>query len=243
MNRPVPKSNLLGLSAAIAATALWITEQTTGAAMLEILTIPAKLALLVAFPLFLPHLSSLVHGRRGAALSLALTAIVVTAAAAAAYLPWRDRFCEQFSNDVYKWYYTTSSSSHLSYPDFDAWLVGWRAYRPHLTEFGILVGFYAIVVGGCFFFRLDRLGGFLLASIAYAYLLFIPMVTGLIEWSSDTFLHGIVFDSISFDMFPPIIWFAGDYSIFLYVFMLIFFSAAAFHSLLYTPQPFGVMGE
>ena len=50
-----------------------------------------------------------------------------------------------------------------------------------------------------------------------------PLFTGLILWDYDTFLKGIAFDSISMDLFPIYFWHAGDYSIFLYAFMFIFF--------------------
>ncbi len=238
MNQRLPKTVLLGLCAAIGATILWAAEQTTGSLVFEDLTVPVKLVLLVTFPLFLPDLSSLLHARRRVALSFALTSVFVTTAAAAVYLPWRDQFGHQFSNDVYKWYYTTSSANHLSYPpDFDAWLAGWQAYRPHLLEFGILVGFYAIIASGCYYFHFRRLGGFVLAAIAYVYLLFVPIATGLIQWSYDTFLRGIAFDSISFDMHPFGIWCARDYSIFLYVFLLVFFGAGTFHLFRYATAP------
>ena len=42
----------------------------------------------------------------------------------------------------------------------------------------------------------------------------------------DTFLKGIAFDSISMDLFPVYFWHAGDYFIFLYAFMLIFFGVS-----------------
>lgn len=238
MNQRLPKTVLLGLCAAIGATILWAAEQTTGSLVFEDLTVPVKFVLLVTFPLFLPDLSCLLHARRRVALSFALTSVFVTTAAAAVYLPWRDQFGHQFSNDLYKWYYTTSSANHLSYPpDFDAWLAGWQAYRPHLLEFGILVGFYAIIASGCYYFHFRRLGGFVLAAIAYVYLLFVPIATGLIQWSYDTFLRGIAFDSISFDMHPFGIWCARDYSIFLYVFLLVFFGAGTFHLFRYATAP------
>jgi hypothetical protein len=155
-------------------------------------------------------------------------AVIVTVAVAAAYLPWRDSFCHHFNNAIYRWYWSgllRESSGY--YGDFDAWLAGWRSGRPHLLEFGILIGFYALIVGGCYFFRLRRLGGFVLAGAAYAFLLIVPIATELIVWDYDTFLRGIAFDSISMDLFPLGLWFSGDYTIFLYAFLLIFFTAAA----------------
>lgn len=94
-------------------------------------------------------------------------------------------------------------------------------------EFGILITFYAFIVGCCCAFRVRWLTGFVLAGAAYAFLLIVPLATRLIVWDYDTFLRGIAFDSISMDLFPLGIWFSGDYTIFLYVFLLIFFTAAA----------------
>jgi hypothetical protein len=63
MHWRLPLTLLLGLAASACAIALWITEQLTDSFTFELLTIPAKLLLLTAFPLFLGNLSSFLHRR------------------------------------------------------------------------------------------------------------------------------------------------------------------------------------
>ena len=86
--------------------------------------------------------------------------------------------------------------------------------------------YYCILITACTFWRLRRGSGAAIAVVGYLLLFLVPMFTGLIVWDYDTFLMGIAFDSISMDLFPVYIWHAGDYSIFLYAFMFIFFGVS-----------------
>jgi hypothetical protein len=198
----------------------------------EFLTIPAKLALLIAPLLFLPDLSSFLHGRPRAAVGLGVALVTTTVVAMLAYLPWRQAFTEHFSNAVYRWYFDGMPEKHHGYyGDFADWQRRWAMRVPHAIEAGILLAHYGIIITACTLRRLGRVGGAVNATVGYGLLFLVPMLTGLIEWDYDTFLMGIAFDSISMDLFPICLWHAGDYSIFLYAFMLIFFgvSGVFFH--------------
>ena len=96
-----------------------------------------------------------------------------------------------------------------------------------MIEAGLVVVYYFALLTPCTLWRLGRVRGASVAIIGYMLLFLVPMVTGLILWDYDTFLKGIAFDSISMDLFPIFTWNAGDYSIFFYVFMFIFFAASA----------------
>lgn len=199
--------------------------------LLELLTIPAKLLLLAVFPLFLSDLSRLLHHRYAVAAAFFVVAIGATVAAAMMYLPWRDAFCARFSNDVYRWYHSGSrplGGLHVPPEDFRMWIAQWQRFRPHLMEFGILLGFYAMIVGACTLRKLTRDVGIVVDLIAYVYLFSVPLALGIVILDYDFFLKGIAFDSISLDFFPISFWKAWDFSIFLYAFMLIFFLVSAF---------------
>ena len=103
----------------------------------------------------------------------------------------------------------------------------WAHYVPHATEAVLIFVYYGIIIIACTVWRLRRLTGAIVAVFGYLLLFLVPMLAGLIVWDYDTFLMGIAFDSISMDLFPFYIWHAGDYSIFLYVFLLIFFGISA----------------
>lgn len=221
-----PIAGIIGLVSAVGATGFWIAEQLSGQMLFEVITIPFKLALLAALLFFLSDLSRFLHGRPSLAVGMALTLIVITTCAALAYLPWRESFARHFNNDGYKWFYVGMAPSPF-YPGFDEWRRGWNRSIPHLIELGLTIFYYGGLIAACSFRRFGRVGGFLVGMGAYAVLLIIPMITGLIVWDYDTFLCGIVFDSISMDLFPPCFWYAGDFSIFLYVFMLIFYGVCA----------------
>lgn len=229
MSRRFPTAVLVGLGAALAGMVLWTTEQLTGSWFFGILAVTAKLVLLVAFPWCLPDLSAHFHVRPlRSALLFAVTAILITTAVAAAYLPWRDSFCRHFNNDAYRWYWSGLTETYPGqYKDFNAWLAGWRSGRTHLLEFAVLTGFYVLTTAGLSLFRLRRSGGWALAGAAYAFLLVVPVATGLIVWDYDIFLRGIASDSISLDLFPFTFWFSGDHTIFFYVFFFVFFAVAA----------------
>ena len=218
----------IGLLAAASAVCLWVAEQLTGDMVFELLTIPFKLTLLAAPLFFYRDLSGFLQGRPRLAVALALTLIAVTILAALAYLPWREAFARQFNNDVYRWYSNDPDRRESGDPRaFDAWLSGWSRRVPHLIEAAIAVAYYGCIIAICSLCRLGRVGGLVLGMGGYAMLLIVPMLTGLIVWDYDTFLKGIIFDSISMDLFPICLWSASDFSIFLYVFMLIFFAVCA----------------
>jgi hypothetical protein len=228
MPAQLPLAGRIGLLASATAVALWAAEQLTGQRVFQHLTIPFKLTLLVT-PLFFYHdLSGFLQGRLRLAVALALTLVAVTILAALAYLPWREAFARKFNNDAYRWYSNDPRWRGSGDPRaFDAWQSGWGRRVPHRIEAAIAVAYYFSIVGICSRRRLGRVGGLALGLGGYAMLLVIPMLTGLIVWDYDTFLRGIIFDSISMDLSPICLWYAGDFSIFLYAFMLIFFGVCA----------------
>jgi len=144
-----------------------------------------------------------------------------------AYLPWREAFTHHFSNDVYRWYYSNMPSQHTGYyGDFADWQKRWTHHVPHAIETCLVLVYYGIIITACTLWRLRRVSGAVIGVLGYLLLWLVPMFTGLIAWDYDTFLMGIAFDSISMDLFPVYFWHAGDYSIFLYAFMLIFFGVS-----------------
>ncbi len=224
MRSPVPIAGVVGLAASAVAIGLWTTEQLTGQLVFETLTIPFKLAILAA-PLFLlPSLSAHLHGRPRVAIRLGLALIVVTLGALLAYLPWRGAFAEQFNNAVYRWYYPGMPNEE---GDFSDWQTAWDLRIPHAIEGALIVAYYLMVIAICTFRHLSKLTGALTVVAGYLLLFLVPLISRLIQWDYDTFLKGIAFDSISMDLCPLFIWHAGDHSIFLYVFMLIFFGVTA----------------
>ncbi len=224
MRTPVPISGIIGLAASAAAIGLWMTEQLSGQMAFEFLTIPFKLALLAAPLFFLSDLSAFLHQRPRVAVGLGLTLVAVTLCAMLAYLPWREAFTHHFSNAVYRWYYSDMPSQHPGYyGDFADWQARWVHHVPHAIEAALVFAYYGIVITACTLWRLGRASGAVIGVVGYLLLFLVPMFTGLIAWDYDTFLMGIAFDSISMDLFPIYFWHAGDYSIFLYAFMLIFF--------------------
>jgi hypothetical protein len=230
MPRRIPITSIIGLVASALAVSLWTLEQLSWwmgfdnlQMIFETITIPVKLVVLLAPFLFLSDLSSFLYKRPQLALRLGLTLIAVTLIAILLYLPWRSAFAAQFSNDGYRWYH---EGSRMDSQDFMRWKRAWSYHLPHMTEVGIVLVYYTTIIGACSRLRLNRAGGAALALIGYLFLHLIPMFTGLILWDYDTFLKGIVFDSISMDLMPFMAWHAGDYSIFLYMFMLIFFGVA-----------------
>ena len=232
MRPAVPISGVVGLAASTAAIGLWTTEQLSGQMAFELLTIPFKLTLLAAPLFFLSDLSAFLHGRPRVAIGLGLTLVAMTLCAMLAYLPWREAFTHHFSNATYRWYYSDMPSQHPgSYGDFADWQTRWARRVPHAIEAALVFAYYGIIITGCTLWRLGRASGVIIGVLGYLLLFLAPIFTGLIVWDYDTFLMGIAFDSISMDLFPVYCWHAGDYSIFLYTFMLIFFgfTAACFY--------------
>jgi len=113
------------------------------------------------------------------------------------------------------------------YGDFADWQKRWAHHIPHAIEACLVLAYYCIIITASTRWRLRRVNGAVIAIVGYLLLFLVPMFTGLVEWDYDTFLMGIAFDSISMDLFPVYFWNAGDYSIFLYAFMLIFFGVSA----------------
>lgn len=220
MHRFIPITSIIGLAASSLAVGLWTLEQLSGWMFFETLTIPVKLIVLLAPFLFLSDLSAFLYRRPKLALRLGFTLVIVTLFAMLLYLPWRSSFVAHFNNDGYRWYY---EGTRLKSRDFIQWQAAWAHYVPHMIETGIVLVYYTTIIAACTIWRLSRIGGAVLAFSGYLLLHLIPMLTGLILWDYDTFLKGIAFDSISMDLFPLFAWYAGDYSIFLYVFMLILF--------------------
>jgi len=197
----------------------------TGTMAFEVATIPFKVVLLASPLVFVFHLSALLHKRTRLAISLGTALVAITLLGMVLYLPWRNTFARHFSNNVYRWYYADIPVERQgSYGDVEAWKISWERHIPHAIETALVFGYYGILITISTIRRLSKVGGAFLALAGYALLLLIPLFTGLIDWDYDTFLHGIAFDSISMDLFPPAFWFAGDHSIFLYSFFFIFFA-------------------
>jgi hypothetical protein len=232
----IPVAGIVGTLAAVGAVCLWIAEQLTEQPTFELLTIPLKLVLLAAPLFFLRDLSALLRGRPKLASYLGLALIGATLCAMAAYLPWRETFTQHFSNSRYRWYYSNMPDQHPGYyGDFSDWQKQWSRGVPHAIEGGLVVAYYGFIVAMCALRRWGLVGSAVTASAGYALLLFIPLLSGLIIWDYDTFLMGIALDSISMDLSPLCFWYAGDYSIFLHVFMLIFFGISCLFFLFNTP--------
>jgi hypothetical protein len=219
-----PAAGVIGLAASAAAIGLWTVERLTELLVVVFLTAPFKLALLAAPLFFLSDLSAFLHGRPRVAVSLYLALVTVTLCAMLAYLPWRHTFTEHFSNEAYRWYYDGMLAKHGGdEDDFADWQRSWANYTPHIIEAGLVLAYYGALIKACTARRLSKRGGALIAAGGYALLWLIPLLGGLILWDYDIFLKGIVFDSISLDLLPLLWWRPWDYSIFLYIFMLIFF--------------------
>jgi hypothetical protein len=228
MRKLLSLTGFIGLAASFVAIALWTAEQLSGQMLFELLTIPFKLILLAAPLFFLSDLSAFLYRRPRVAMALGFTLVAVTLCAMLAYLPWREAFTHHFSNSVYKWYYSDMPSQHPGiYGDFAAWQKQWARHIPHAIEAGLVLVYYTIIIAACTLWRLNRVRGAIIAIAGYLLLFLVPIFTGLIVWDYDTFLKGIAFDSISMDLFPVFFWHAGDYSIFLYAFMFIFFGVTA----------------
>lgn len=224
MRTQIPVSGICGFTASAIAIVLWMAEQLTGQRAFEVLAIPAKLTLLAAPFLFLSDLSAFLHRRRRVAVSLGVALIAVTLVAMLAYLPWREAFADHFSNGAYRWYFDGMPQKFRGhYADFADWQRKWAWRVPHTIEVGLMLAYFGSVVAACTLRRLGRMGGAAIATLGYALLLLVPMFTGLIAWDYDIFLKGIAFDSISMNLSPMLFWYAGDSSIFLDAFMLIFF--------------------
>jgi len=223
MRPPTPIAGVVGLAASAVAIGLWATEQFTGQTAFAFLTIPFKLAILGAPLFFLQDLSAFLHKRPRIAVILGLTLVAVTLCAMLVYLPWRSSFAEHFNNARYRWYYEGMPTPE---GDFADWRAGWVRHIPHMIEVGLVTVYYIAIITASTVWRLRRVGGAAVAVVGYLLLFLVPMFTGLILWDYDTFLKGIAFDSISMDLFPLYFWHAGDYSIFLYAFMLIFFGVS-----------------
>lgn len=194
----------------------------------EVATIPFKVVLLASPIVFVFHLSALLHKRTRLAISLGTALVAITLLSMVLYLPWRDTFARHFSNDVYRWYYADiPAERQSSYGDVEVWKRFWERRIPHVIEAALVIGYYGLVIAIATIRRLSRIAGALLVLLGYSILLFVPLLTGLVDWDYDTFLRGIAFDSISMDLVPPFFWVAGDYSIFLYSFFFIFFAVSA----------------
>ncbi len=236
----LPRSGLIGIAASAIAITLWTIEQLSGLLFFELLTIPFKVALLAATFLFLPHLSARLHQQPRLAFKLYLALMVLTLLAIIAYLPWRPAFTAHFGNGAYRWYHAGSTVPEFLNADFAAWQTGWTQHLPHKLELGLLLFCYGFLLTACTLWRLRKVSGAIVAALFYAILLLAPIFTGLILWDYDVFLKGIIFDSISFDLVPFSFWFAGDHSIFLYVFLFIFFGTTARFT--YRPSPLAPNG-
>ncbi len=223
----LPRSGLIGLIASAAAIVLWVLEQLSGFMLFELLTIPFKVILLAAPLLFLPELSARLHRRPQLAFVLYLVLVAVTLLAILSYLPWRQTFTAHFGNDAYRWYHEGSTVPEFLNSDLAKWQVDWTHHLPHKLEAGLLLFYYALLIGACTLLRLSKVSGAGVAILAYGVLFLVPNFIGLVLWDYDVFLKGIAFDSISLDLNPLYFWFAGDHSIFLYVLMLIFFAVTA----------------
>lgn len=220
MSRRIPTTIIIGLVASAIAVSFWTIEQLTGLLIFEIFTIPVKIAVLVAPFFCLSDLSNLLYRRPKLALRLGITLIIVTLGTMLLYLPWRSAFVTHFSSDWYRWYHEGTRVQSIA---FFEWKKEWEHHIPHMIETGIVLVYYTTVISACCIWRLCRVGGAIVAFVGYLMLYYIPIFTGLIVWDFDTFLEGIAFDSISMDLTPLVWWFALDTSIFLYMFMLIFF--------------------
>lgn len=203
-------------------------EQATGFEFLELLTIPFKLASLFAGLAFVADLSCLLHRRKILAAAYCSTLVLVVVGMFFAFLPWRDAFAKHFSNSMYRWYYPGMPSEHPGhYGDFNHWETQWAHRLPHRIEIALLVVFLAFLSASGFGLKHTRFSGCVVGVIGYLILFLVPMFTNLIVWDYDTFLRGIVCDSISMDLMPIGVWFAGDYSIFLYVLLLSIFCVSS----------------
>lgn len=220
----LPLSYKLGLILSAAAIAFWILEQTTGQLTFEAFTIPLKLGALTAGLAFATDLSTFLHRRPATTAMLILALTVVVLGLLFAFLPWRDAFAKHFGNAVYRWYYPGTAER---YDDYSTWLADWNRWVPHQTEAALLVGYLSWICGISCLLRLSLLAGGLVSLVGYALLLLVPIATGLILWDYDIFLLGIACDSISMDLMPPLIWVAGDHSIFLYALLLSLFGVSS----------------
>lgn len=219
----IPISAKIGLAASALAIALWVIEQLTGWLSFEILAIPVKLALLATPLFFLTDLSAFLHGRPKLAIGLGLTLVIVTIAGMFAFLPWRDGFAHKFNNAVYRWYSFDKNPRIAAEGDFEKWKSDWNRHVPHKIEAALVCVYYSLLIFAAAAFRLKRPAGAAVVALGYLLLLLVPFTTGLVVLDYDTFFQGIIFDSIAMDLFPVGFWYAADYSIFLYGFMLIFF--------------------
>ncbi|MBL8814697.1 MAG: hypothetical protein JNL58_01615 [Planctomyces sp.] len=233
----LPVAGIIGLVASSAAIGLWLAEAVTRQMVFSLMLIPCKLALLAA-PLFFYHdISRLLYQRKRLAFALGMTLITVTVLAAMAYLPFRESFLRRFNTATYYWYSNIPQANAGNFPPgIDAWRNGWNRGVPHFIEATLLVAYYVTIISICCLGRLDRVFSVVVGLGGYAMLLIVPMVTGLIEYDFDIFLRGIVFDSISLNLFPPVVIFWGGHSIFLFVFLLIFFAVCAIFMKTANPQ-------
>jgi hypothetical protein len=220
MDRRIPTTIMIGLVASAIAVSFWTIEQLTGLLIFEIFTIPVKIVVLLAPFFCLSDLSKLLYRRPKLALHLGITLIIVTLGTMLLCLPWRSAFATHFASDWYRWYHEGTRVRSVA---FIEWQKEWEHYIPHMIETGIVLVYYTTIITACCVWKLCRIGGAIVAFVGYLLLYFIPVLTGLIVWDFDTFLEGIAFDNISMDLFPVLWWYALDTSIFLYMFMLIFF--------------------
>jgi hypothetical protein len=237
MRTKVPATAIVGLAASVLAIILWAAEQLTDSFIFEMLTMQVKVVV-IAMPLFfLSDLSGFLNRRPRVALGLGGLLIAATLGAMLAYLPWRSVFAGHFNNDTYRWYYE-GMPVPASVSGFGDWQKGWSHGLPQMIEAGIVLVYYTVLIAGCTLFRLGRFGGAAVGLCGYGLLVVLPTATDLIRWEYDIFLRGIALDSISLDLTPLLFWYAKDFSIFLYAFMLIFFAvSAAFIYRMAHPRP------
>jgi hypothetical protein len=187
-------------------------------------TVPFKLSLFAASVFAIPHLSRLLHRRFRLACTFGAALTLFTWLAILAYLPFRQTFVEIFDADQYHWYHERTLVPH---GDLAEWKDAWNHKRQHTIEAALVLVFYGLLITAIASRRWKLPGSLAVAAAGWSFLEFVPLGLGLVVWDYDIFLKGIVFDSISVDISPIVFWYPSDFSIFLYTFSLIFFTASS----------------
>lgn len=230
--RRLPLSLCLGLLCSTVAIGLWSVWCFTGWLAFLFVASNVKYAILATPFMFYRDLSKFLYQRTRLAVMLGLTLIGVTILAAGAYLPFRESFLREFNSEDFCWYSTSpgwnpSFGNDKPAPQHKEWLQLWNRGIPHITEVIIAIVYFSSIVLICSLRRLKGLGCAALALGTYAWLIAVPMLTGLFAVGFGFIFRGIIFDSISADLFPLFIRFAGPHSIFLFVFCFLFYIVCA----------------